>query len=142
MASDPPLFEEDGEAIVETAILIFQSGIVQRETVEVRDDGTGRVQIFGSDRGGVRLDSIETENAEMVNGDAIHEQAFHFGSGAIVAAEHHAKIQIGCAAMLIETGEKDFIAGGELMLQSIEAGLGFSGESLGSTSIPGPFPTS
>ena len=129
---------------MQDAVLALEAGIVAGKTVEMRNDGTGGVEIFGCTCGGLSFETAETENTELIHSDAIHEQPLHLGDGTIVTAEHLAETEVRFTAAGIETGQEERVTRGERVLESIQTGLRFSGESFGAglpTPIPGPFPT-
>ena len=67
---------------MERAQAAFDARVIAREAIKVRED-----RLAGAATSGVVLQAIEAEEAQMLNGDAIHQELFVGSAGVVFLVE-------------------------------------------------------
>jgi hypothetical protein len=109
------------EAIVERAQAAFDARVIAREAIKVRED-----RLAGAATSGVVLQAIEAEEAQMLNGDAIHQELFVGSAGVVLFMQRRTETLEDRSLAWPQMGQEELVGGTKAVLQGIHAGLGFA----------------
>ena len=106
---------------MEDAKLPLDPPVIAGETIQMRNDGLTGKRGAGALSSCKIFQAIEPIEAEVLNGDAVHEQSFVIGDGLVLAIEGLTKVLERAALAGLQVDEKEFIGGAQAVLEGIHA---------------------
>lgn len=116
---------------MENAELAFKSPVIAGKAVEVGDDGFFGEGLVAAAAGGEVFEIVEPIEAEVFDGEAIHDQLFLRGLRFVILMQGFLKAREDGAFAAVQVNEEKLVGGTKAVFKGVHARAGFASLSFG-----------